>query len=211
MPSYIGPTDQPVLVGYTDDGLFIKHDYPGQPTHLGGHGFITNMDTPALDYLVKNFDIKEFIDLGCGGGGMSEYAEKCNLWTASIDGDPAVNPGWVIDFSNINKDSYPLFLSILEEPHPKRLVWSTEFVEHVAEEFVPNFMPIFACADVILLSHGLPNQFGHHHVNNRPGSHWIQRMQEIGFIVDDDATASVRNVAASQFVRQSGLVFIKAI
>ena len=40
------------------------------PDHLGGHLNKTHTDRATLLYLIQNFDIKSFIDVGCGPGDM---------------------------------------------------------------------------------------------------------------------------------------------
>lgn len=207
--NYRQPVDQPVLTGYTDDGLFLKNDYPGQPTHLGGHGFITNMDIPLLEWLISTFDIKRFIDLGCGGGGMVEAALERGISSIGIDGDPAIDPEYVIDFNLPDPDEMERLMADISTPSGKRLVFSTEFVEHVAEEYIPNFLPVFAQADVIFLSHGLPLQFGHHHVTLKDSQFWIDRIVPLGFTHHEELSSQARGAAELIYCKQSGLIFLR--
>src|SRR5204862_8204394 len=67
---------------------------------------------------------------------------------------------------------------------------------------------------VILITHGLPNQKGHHHVNCQPGAYWIKRIESLGFTCDVAATKRARIITLQDYhsinhFAQSGLVFVK--
>ena len=53
--------------------------------HLGGHQNKTHLDNGALDWLIKTFDAKSFLDIGCGPGGMVELAKSKGLLVKGID------------------------------------------------------------------------------------------------------------------------------
>lgn len=94
------------------------------------------------------------------------------------------------------------------------LVWSCEFVEHVEEQFVRNFLATFACAKYVLMSHALPGQDGHHHVNCRSADYWIGALAAIGYKHDETLTQVTRELAAQNTVpwnhyKRSGLAFIR--
>lgn len=205
-------------MSYEADGLFIKHDYEGQPRHLGGHGFMTNMDTGVLEFLIERFDIKDFIDLGCGEGGMVRAARDRCIPAMGIDGDEESGADLIIDFAMPIPETYQwddempdVETSALLSPFARpQLVWSVEFVEHVAEEYIPNYLPVFECGDVVFLSHGLPGQFGHHHVNLQENSYWVGVMASIGMVLDQEATDKARQIATDQFCKKTGMVFVKA-
>ena len=92
------------------------------------------------------------------------------------------------------------------------LVWSCEFVEHVAEEYVPNFLATFGAARFVLMTHGEPGQPGYHHVNNQSAGYWISKLASIGFRFDEQLTKVTRifagaNASPHNHYLRSGLAF----
>ena len=57
------------------------------PSHLGGHKNKTHLDEGTIDYLIKKFKPKSFLDIGCGPGGMVKIATNKGLKARGIDGD----------------------------------------------------------------------------------------------------------------------------
>jgi hypothetical protein len=97
------------------------------------------------------------------------------------------------------------------------LLWSCEFLEHVESRYEANILGTFAhAAKVILVTHAFPRQTtGHHHVNCRPSSYWIQRIEALGFTCHAPLTREARTVTLQDFAginhfARSGLVFVQA-
>ncbi len=87
------------------------------------------------------------------------------------------------------------------------LCWCCEFVEHVREEFIDNFLITFRSARFVMMTHGLFWQDGHHHVNlQRPG-YWIDRVRAAGFQLLARDTIESRDLALQQYWKHSGLIF----
>jgi SAM-dependent methyltransferase len=173
--------------------------------HLGGHNNITHVDRGALQWAIDQFGVQSMLDVGCGPGGMVELAESMGLNACGIDGDHTVdrynNSKFVIhDFT---KGPAPINRSY-------DLCWSVEFVEHVYEQYVPNFAKNMAQCRWMIMSHARPGQTGHHHVNCQPSEYWIESMKDYGFKYDPDLTKDMRKASTAQkkFVKKSGLVFI---
>lgn len=176
------------------------------PEHLGGHCGVSHTDEGTLDFLIKAYDIKTMIDVGQGPGAMVNLARQKGLEANGIDGDPAVEADIRHDFST---GPYSLDSRV-------DLAWSVEFLEHVDEEYLPNYMETFSGADYVFCTAAKPGEPGHHHVNCRPASYWIGKFAEYGFIFDLHATAHIRNEATTmnldrplkkQFVKRNGLFF----
>jgi len=180
--------------------------YPSRlPGHLGGHASVTHIDEGTLNFLVSKYNVHSMLDVGCGPLGMVRLARLKGLEAHGIDGDFTLNPGeetlFVHDFQ-----SGPFV--------PKRrydLVWSVEFVEHVEERFIGNFLPCFSSADAICMTHALPGKRGHHHVNTQSGNYWVDIFSQIGYSLDAEATQSVRSLSSMrrEFMRNTGLVFTR--
>jgi 2-polyprenyl-3-methyl-5-hydroxy-6-metoxy-1,4-benzoquinol methylase len=50
------------------------------PDHLGGHLNQTHIAGGALRYIKREFDIKSFLDIGCGSGDMIQVARDIGLF-----------------------------------------------------------------------------------------------------------------------------------
>jgi hypothetical protein len=61
-----------------------------------------------------------------------------------------------------------------------------------------------------MMTHALPGQPGHHHVNCQPSRYWVQRLKGIGFDLDYRLTRYARTLGHAYFLR-SGLVFVKSL
>ena len=175
--------------------------------HLGGCLLGGDPDTifPELwDWLVEVWEVKSVLDVGCGdgSGSLAYFAEK-GLDVLGVDGIEQENPLVVRhDF-----ETGPF--------RPERdfdLAWSAEFVEHVEERFVPNFMGAFRAARFVLITHAEPGSPGYHHVNCRSADFWKGAFAASGFGFDEVLTAQTRalsscNTRPFNHYRRSGLAF----
>lgn len=171
------------------------------PAHLGGHFGNTNVDAATLRYLVERFGVQSFLDVGCGPGGMLDEARALGLHAVGVDGD-----------STLDRDDV-IVHDYTRGPFPASgwgLVWSVEFVEHVAAEYIPNFLATFRGGRVLLLTAAPPGFPGHHHVNCQPASYWIDLLQRDGWTLDLEGTAWVRENGAHPFTHRQGLVFVRS-
>lgn len=176
------------------------------PPHLGGHFGNTNMDEATLDYLIKRFNVESFLDVGCGPGGMVEAAERRGLKALGIDGDYSFGE----NEHRIIHDYAEGSLSFGGPMGDYDLIWCTEFVEHVEEQYVPNFFATFDAGRVLFLTAAPPGFPGWHHVNCQPESYWTDRLAQRGWVVDTEATQWVRDNGGHVFSRRQGLVFVRS-
>jgi len=188
----------------------VKPPEPTEESHLGG--FIKGGDPATLypelwEWLVKELKVKSVLDVGCGDGQALKVFRSLGCSTVKgIDGVP--QPGNTDIFAHD-------FTKGVYNPNRKfDLCWSCEFVEHVEEKFIPNFIPCFTAAKMVLLTHAFPGQAGHHHVNCQLPTYWQGIMASLGFRFDVILTAKARQMAGinqsphNHFVR-SGMVFVK--
>jgi len=170
--------------------------------HVGGHENLTQFDEGAFDWLQRHTGARSFIDVGCGPGGMAAYALSRGLEARGVDGDPSCARGspFIIEHDYARG---PLSAGAFD------LGWAVEFVEHVEERYLPNFMATFAGCQTVFITAAVPGQPGHHHVNCQWGDYWVARFAEAGFEHDREATLAVRAASTmqSRFTEQTGLVF----
>jgi len=177
----------------------MKKDDMQLPKHLGGHKGRTHTDQGVLKYFYNHRGCKSVLDIGCGPGGQIEIANQLGYHTHGIDGDWTVTPPELFDFT---QDEYvPL--------RQYDLAWSIEFLEHVEEQFVPNYMPAFKACTWAVVTHALPGEPGHHHVNCQPTEYWLETFSQHGFEYCEDETSNVRaaSTMSRDFIRRRGLVF----
>ena len=150
-------------------------------SHLGGHVNKTNLEIGMFEYLNKKYNIKSFLDIGCGPGGMVKLADENNLLARGLEGD-----GDVIDKSDINnlitkidftKEKYENQLNISTFD----LGYSSEFLEHVEEKYIDNYMSAFKLCKYVTITAAPPKWPGHHHVNCQNHEYWIRKFNNYGF------------------------------
>lgn len=179
----------------------------GLPDHLGGHFDMTNDDEGALDVLIERFDVKSFLDIGCGPGGMIDIAQSKGLKVLGIDGDYTLERKNPEDFIVHDYTVGPALVEGIWD-----LGWSCEFLEHVQESYMDNYMDTFKKCKRLIVTHAFPGQGGHHHVNEQDTNYWFHQFANRGFLLDMNATNKVREASTMQynFIRASGLVFFNS-
>lgn len=174
------------------------------PEHLGGHLNKTHLDEGTLSYLINTYDVKTMADVGAGPGGMVRLAQSKGLKAYGIDGDWTVNPDLLHDYQD-----GPLTID------PVDLIWCVEFLEHVHEEYLPNYMETLKCAKYVFCTASTTT--GHHHVNCQPRPYWVSKFEEAGFEYQDKESEKIRKKITTmntlqpigkQFVRATGMLYI---
>ena len=180
--------------------------------HLGG--YIPGGD-PATYYpdlwrwLVEDYGVGSVIDVGCGEGHAVEFFME-HLGRGNVYGIDGVETHPDVAWYEVWDYTNGPYVAFLDEAD---LVWSCEFVEHVEERFMENFLETFRCSsDLILMTHAEPGQAGHHHVNCQTADYWKGALASIGFSFDKQLTAVTRELAAINdnpwnHYRRSGLAF----
>jgi SAM-dependent methyltransferase len=169
--------------------------------HLGGHKGRTHTDEGVLDYF-WNLNCRRLIDVGCGPGGQVKLAIKKG-WTAfGIDGDHTINFDFPYELIDFTKKQFST-----NEKYD--LAWCIEFLEHVDEKYIKNYMPAFKSAKYIVITHALPGEPGHHHVNCQTSDYWKSIFSLYNLTYDEQLTMQVRQCSTMErdFIRRRGLVF----
>ena len=189
--------------------------------HLGGYMAGGDPETfyPELwTWLVEECRVRTVLDVGCGPGhAMNFFADRldCDVW--GIDGIKAPHP--LIEphdyttgpYAPTDEDGTPLVVT----GRLYDLAWSSEFVEHVEERYVPNFLATFQAARLVAMTHAVPGQAGWHHVNCRTGDYWQGALAAVGYVLDDRLTRVGRERAAlnereTNYFRDTGMIFRRA-
>lgn len=175
---------------------------------LGGnihHGDNATFCPVLWRYLVDRFAVNSVLDVGCGEGHAVRFFQRLGVIAHGIDGlranvDRAVTP---IAHHDILQTSYYM---------PVDLVWSCEVAEHIRPEKVDNYVDTLANGRIVAMTHALPGQGGHHHVNCQPQEYWVEKLAQRGFSLAP-FYETYRRVAGSDLTTnyfvKSGLVFFR--
>ncbi len=144
-------------------------------------------------YLVDKYKLKSVIDIGCGFGYHLRYfIEILKLDGMGVEGSKKVQE---LSFYPDKILNWDFSKGIPEIDKKFDLGWSTEFVEHVDEQYCNNFIEIFKKCKYLVITHGVPGQAGHHHVNCKSKEYWIDKLLHHGLIYDKDETFLVKEIA----------------
>lgn len=173
--------------------------------HLGGHFNTCHIDSGALKYLVKRYEIKTMYELGCGLGGIAPQARWFGVDWMGIEGLPTATISRPVIVHDYTRGKLPV------ECGERDLALSVEFMEHVADCYWENVVDTLRRCKVVCFTHSPPGHMGHHHVNCRGPEVWIKRMESAGFVLDELATQGVRaeSTMKREFMRDTGLVFVR--
>jgi len=143
-------------------------------------------------HLVRKHGIRSVLDVGCGKGDSALNFKSLGCDIKSIDGSQEAQTTNLLGEDFVLAD-YSVGPSPIQTEFD--LVWSCEFVEHVEERFMKNYLQDFRRGLFLAMTFAGPRQPGHHHVNCRPEEYWIRMMYSQGFDYLPEETAELREYA----------------
>lgn len=160
----------------------------------------------------ETYNITTMLDIGCGPGGMVNLAREMGIQAVGIDGDYTVKRDG--DYFVIHD------YTVGDSPYNKSVdfAWSCEFVEHVEEKYIPNYIKDFQKAKYVIMT--FSESQGHHHVNVKNQEYWVDVFESYGFKFDNETTKIIRSKSTmnttgkfannfkKHFVKNTGLFFI---
>ena len=173
--------------------------------HLGGHFGKTTLDEGSLLFLKEQFSIKTMIDVGCGPGGQVELARQHGIDAIGVDGDYTLKLDKLYFFSHdFTKGKFTCERSF-------DLAWCVEFLEHVEEKYQAFFMDTLQKARIVACTSAPPGCIGHHHVNCREQTYWLEVFAKYGFAFDAENTARIKEHSSmrGEFMQDTGMIFVK--
>ena len=177
--------------------------------HLGGYangGDLNTWSPEIWDYLIEKYNPMSCLDVGCGEGQSLEYfmKNKIGLRGLGVEGmQKAINDSPISE--NIKKHDFIEGEFITDDTFD--MCWCCEFVEHVEEKYMDNFLNLFMKCKVVAMTHAVPGQPGHHHVNCKSSEYWIKNMSDRGFDYIEESV-DIRNLTKAKHVRNTLLIFV---
>lgn len=164
------------------------------PAHLGGaipQGDSNTFFPDIFGYYLVRYEVKSVLDVGAGYGyAVKWFAENGLCVVKAVDGDPEIAAGYVGPKDTLLIHDFTTGPAPIGTPFCLGI--STEFLEHVDEKFIPNYMAAFQLCRRLLVTHGEPGQWGHHHCTLWSSEKWIKKFSEFGFECDREETALLR-------------------
>lgn len=178
---------------------------PSRP-HLGGNlaGYDVATASPGVwEYLWLTYQPHTVFDVGCGYGQAMQWFRQRGCYALGLDGlecnaEAARHYGPVVVHDLTTGPIVPKGID---------LVWCCEVVEHVEERFVDHVLDTICCGKVLAMTHALPGQSGHHHVNEQLPDYWISRVEARGFVLDRGI--EVYRPMGGHWWQRSGLIFTR--
>lgn len=185
-------------------GLSFKKD--GSEPHLGGNvaqGDPFTFSPSVWEYAINRFALTSVLDLGSGMGYAAEFFFRRGMRVIAADGLR----------ENVRHAIYPTMkVDLCRSAVQCRvdLVHCQEVVEHIEEKYLDNLLSSLCCGKYVLLTHALPGQLGHHHVNLQPREYWVEHMARRGYSCLEEDSERIRRLASAEgarYVATSGLLF----
>ena len=171
--------------------------------HLGGfhiEGDAYTIMPDVWDWLITTYNIKSIVDIGCARGHSTKYFEEKGINCLGIEGIPTAISSKVCSSEIIEHDYTKGKLDKISDK-VFDLGWCAEFVEHVEEQYVSNFMHTYESCKHVCITHGLPGQDGYHHVNCQTTEYWIDIFNKHGFDYDEKSTDLIRSMSNGKLFR----------
>ena len=180
---------------------------PHKP-HLGGNFIEVNPSTycPAVWlYIIKKYSIQSVMDVGSGRGHAAKWFSDQGIKTIAVDGlqDNIINAVYPTVLCDLTESSYTEAVD---------LVNCIEVVEHIEEKYINNLLDTICSGRCLFMTHGLPGQEGHHHVNCQPTEYWLKHLADRGFKELSDDSKELQRIASStkaHHIKDTGMLFVK--
>lgn len=190
---------------WVPEHMYVDWDRP----HLGGYskGGDPGSYCPELwTWLIEELGVDSVVDVGCGEGHALRFFEERGCHVVGVEGIAQDHPQIVRH--DYTTGPWPEKVKGNRMEAATDLAWCCEFVEHVEEEFIPNFLETFLMARIVLMTHAQPGQGGHHHVNCQSDFYWINWLDRAGFTFDLNLTRETHAlVSPNHYYAWSGLAF----
>jgi SAM-dependent methyltransferase len=177
--------------------------------HLGGNiaeGDPATWCPAAWREIIKDYSIESVMDVGSGAGHAAKWFSEQGLKVIAVEGlkdnvDNAVYPTFLHD---ITQDAYRV--------ENIDLVNCIEVVEHIEEKYLDNLLTTLCQGKYLFMTHAVPGQGGHHHVNCRTSEYWIDHLRKRSFKLLSEESKKLQALAKDDraiHVARNGMLFMR--
>lgn len=141
------------------------------------------------NYMQKN-ECQSAWDFGCGRDDYSKYLLRAGLHASGLDGNPDTP-------ALSGKTAEVQDLSVPFEKEKRDCVISLEVGDQIPPDYADQFFANIANHAVksIVISWAVPGQKGFSHINPQKNEYVIQKLDQLGWELDDTATRELRDQA----------------
>ena len=177
----------------------LGHKYHPGGSLAGGDPWL--LEQGVWDYCVDTLNVKTVLDIGCGEGHTAKYFAEKGCHVIAMDADHTA----------IRSAVYPVVYHDLRKAQFSGgaidMVYMSEFVEHLPEQFLPNLGETLLRTDLVLMTFAPPGAEGIGHINLQTEDYWVDWFAQRGFRKDDGTTQAIRGLAKYVHFQTRGLVF----
>jgi SAM-dependent methyltransferase len=155
-------------------------------------------------HLIRRFDVKSVLDVGCGLGYSTRWFAEQGLYTVGFDGLPY----------NVEHAVYPIYLHDIKNgafvaDRYFDMVWCCEVAEHIDNKYCESFLLSLCNGKLIAMTAAPPGQPGYHHVNLRPNEYWINHLIRYGYKFLEEETKICKELLSPGWFSGNGMLLIK--
>jgi len=155
--------------------------------------------------MVHVMGVKSVLDIGCGRGISTKWFmdHKCRVHCAEAT-DEGIETTVLPSRDLITQHDFTQGPWWPQETFDA--VWAVEFIEHVHEDYMDNWLATMRSAHYIITTHS--KWGGHHHVAIHHEWWWIEKFESRGFMHVPELTDIIRRLSKrGNYMHRSGLVF----
>jgi SAM-dependent methyltransferase len=159
----------------------------------------------VLDVMIRRFDPKTVLDVGCGTGQTLDYLLSKGIDAVGIEGSKLA----------ISKAKNRRRITRVDLNRPVSLgrkfdaVFCYEVVEHIHPDYLEALLSTLCShGDLLIMSHAQPGQAGEGHYNEQLDDYWIDHLARKNFVLDPASTEEMKN--CGDYFAKNMLVFRKA-
>ena len=144
--------------------------------------------------IVKLFNPKYVLDVGCGSGQWLDEYRKYNVKTTGIEGSSNARHAMSEETKEVVVE-WDLRDRIKEKYCDVDFVQSFEVAEHIEEEYADVFVYnlIKDDPDIVLLTAASPEQHGFQHVNCQEREYWMKKMKDKNYLFNQDLLNEIKS------------------
>jgi len=158
----------------------------GDPAHLGGFTADDKdgQSPPLWIWMMKHLYIKSIVDVGCGKGISTLWFKKHNASVLCVEGSHDAVTQSLLPAEDIVEHDFYAGPYWPEKTYDA--AWTVEFTEHIARNYINNYMPIWKKSAIIFATHSYWG--GWHHVEVHGDWWWKARFQGHGLVYSKELT-----------------------